>query len=858
MGKWYWVVAALLLQGFYLWLFTVSFEVSLRIVGIRVGIRDLAPALFTSLIIDAVAPASTAGGIALLVNEVSTRGNSGAKAIAGTILQLIADFSTLTLILLFGLVYLFFQGQVQGYYVGGAAILLLITVCLAGILLLGLWKPTSLQRIFQWIEKFLNRLAALFRKPNLLAEDWWQKSSQDYIEASHAVAARPWMFLGVVLIMLGVHGLAIISMQALFAAFYQPIGLVTVLIGYTIGILIAITSPAPHSTGVVEGSMALAFVTLKLPWEVSVAVSLAYRGLSFWLPLLVGVFLLRRVKTFGFSETNQAPAISITLLTIVFTLMGALNLLPWAPVAWFGKLATLHAISPLDVHRTAGAFFWGVLILIIAIGLARRKRVFGFLALALMLLAALVHTQITRDSTKAIASIILAGWLFLTLPWMMVKSDGRLIHRRLSLLMGLSPLILLCALGGSYLFPGECVSGVAGNAIWHRPVAMLAWIAQPGSLESDGWCAVYAGSITLFCAIALGSILLAFLKPVQPQCAAEPGERAQATRIVEAYGRSSMAFFTLLKDKLYYFSQGGSVIAYGVQGRVAVVLGDPIGPEQDILNAICEFKAFCMRNDWLPAFCLTMPLYLEQYKQAGFHHLCLGHEAVVDLNDFHLRGRASSSYRKRYNRMHKHGYRVVFHEPPHSDCLLAQLRKISDEWLSRVSGSEKRFFLGWFDDDYVRNRRVAVIQAPDGHISAFATLVPEYQLNEVSVDLVRHERNVASGTMDFLFVSLFYWAKEQGYDTFNLGLNALAGVGENTNDQIIERIMHVIYVHGNWLYGFKGLYEFKRKFHPRWEPQYVIYPGLVHLPAVCLAMAQINANGRFVESYLKRKQPIYD
>jgi phosphatidylglycerol lysyltransferase len=67
--------------------------------------------------------------------------------------------------------------------------------------------------------------------------------------------------------------------------------------------------------------------------------------------------------------------------------------------------------------------------------------------------------------------------------------------------------------------------------------------------------------------------------------------------------------------------------------------------------------------------------------------------------------------------------------------------------------------LGWFDDDYIRNGPVMVVHTPEGVISAFANILPEYQLNEATIDLMRRRREAKNGTMDFLFVALFQWAK---------------------------------------------------------------------------------------------------
>jgi lysylphosphatidylglycerol synthetase-like protein (DUF2156 family) len=57
-------------------------------------------------------------------------------------------------------------------------------------------------------------------------------------------------------------------------------------------------------------------------------------------------------------------------------------------------------------------------------------------------------------------------------------------------------------------------------------------------------------------------------------------------KIVESYGRSSLARMALFDDKTYYFSPGGSMVAYALRERVGLALGDPIGPIEDGAGAI--------------------------------------------------------------------------------------------------------------------------------------------------------------------------------------------------------------------------------------------------------------------------------
>jgi phosphatidylglycerol lysyltransferase len=291
-----------------------------------------------------------------------------------------------------------------------------------------------------------------------------------------------------------------------------------------------------------------------------------------------------------------------------------------------------------------------------------------------------------------------------------------------------------------------------------------------------------------------------------------------------------------------------------VKGRIALALGDPIGPPEDRAGSIAAFQEFCTRNDWQPAFFHAFPEYLEHYQAAGYKVLCIGHEAILNLATFSLEGKAGRSLRTPLNRLTRLGYRTELHTPPLSGSLLRELRTLSDEWLAMMHGTEKRFALGWFDDDYIRSCPVLAVHTPEGPISAFANIVSEYQSQEITIDLMRRRQEVENGAMDFLFVALFQWAREQGYAYFNLGLSPLAGVGEKSDDPLVERAMHYIYEPLNQFYNFKGLHAFKSKFQPEWSPRYLIYPDPTSLAAVAVAVIRADSGDDFVWGYLKSRR----
>jgi phosphatidylglycerol lysyltransferase len=180
------------------------------------------------------------------------------------------------------------------------------------------------------------------------------------------------------------------------------------------------------------------------------------------------------------------------------------------------------------------------------------------------------------------------------------------------------------------------------------------------------------------------------------------------------------------------------------------------------------------------------------------------------------------------------------------------LREISVAWLVLRHGGEMHFSDGWFEDNYIRNGPVIVVHAPDGSPTAFANLVNEYQKNEITIDLMRHYQKVEHGTMEFLFARMLEWAKEKGYATFSLGLSAIVGIGEKPDDPRVEQALHTISDYVSRFYNFRGLHNFKEKFHPRWEPRYLIYKGLASLPLVLSTLLNVHTGGNFLWKYLRK------
>jgi phosphatidylglycerol lysyltransferase len=855
-GQGSWILAALVSQVVYFIVFTASYQAAFATVDIKTRTRELIPVTLGALFVNLVVPAGIAGGTALFAQEFTRRGKPAARTATGVLLQLVADFSAFAFLLIPGLIHLFLYHDLRGYEILAAILLLLLTACLGIILLLGVWRPAWLYRIFNFAKRAADRLATLLRRPTFLSEEWASKNAEEFNLAAVAVAQHPSSLVRTILAAFLAHLLDILTLYILFQAFRQPISIGALVAGYAMGILFWIVSITPQGIGVVEGVMALTFTSLGVPGAVAATVVLAFRGLTFWIPMLLGFLAVQRMQVFGQSQRDLTSTWGVRFTAIFVAIMGIINVLSAVTPSLADRMRLLEQYSPLEVqrggHLTAALAGFGLLAL--ARSLDRRKRVAWILTEILLGLSILSHMVKGLDYEES----ILAGILMVIL-WQMrnefhARSDPPSIQQGLRVLLGAFVFTLAYGVSGFFLLDRHYNVSFGFWAALRQTIVMFTEFYDPGLTPVTRFGRYFADSIYFVGAATFTYAGLMLLRPIFVRKPATGEERLHARRIVEQYGHSSLARFLLFDDKQYFFSPGGSVIGYALVGGTAVTLGDPVGPIEDRMPAIQAFSDLCQHNDWQPAFYQTLPETLELYKSAGYDSLCIGNEGIVHLDAFTLEGKVGKPLRTPVNKLTKAGYKFILHEPPIPDDLFKEIHTISDEWLARMHGSEKRFSLGWFEESYICSSPIAAVYSPEGSISAFANIVTEYQASEVTIDLMRHRHPLENGTMEYLFVSLFQWSKVKGFHHFNLGLSALSGVGEHSDDPAMERVMHFVYENVNQFYNFKGLHAFKEKFSPEWSPRYLIYRGTANLAQAWLAVTQANAgSSNLLTGYLRKK-----
>jgi phosphatidylglycerol lysyltransferase len=97
--------------------------------------------------------------------------------------------------------------------------------------------------------------------------------------------------------------------------------------------------------------------------------------------------------------------------------------------------------------------------------------------------------------------------------------------------------------------------------------------------------------------------------------------------------------------------------------------------------------------------------------------------------------------------------------------------------------------------------------------------------------------------MEYLFLQLMLWGKQEGYRWFNLGMAPLSGLEDRALAPLWNRLGAFMFRHGEHFYNFQGLRRYKDKFDPEWEPRYLASPGGLALPRILTNITALISGG---------------
>ncbi|MFE0458690.1 phosphatidylglycerol lysyltransferase domain-containing protein [Kitasatospora sp. NPDC058965] len=517
--------------------------------------------------------------------------------------------------------------------------------------------------------------------------------------------------------------------------------------------------------------------------------------------------------------------------------------------SWAGQLP-----GTTTTLATAGTLLIGILLVLLAHALRRRKRRAWRMVCVLLPASAALHVLRWHQVGPAVVSLVLLAVMLVHRREFYAKADPRTRWRALlnlvvmgSISLGLGFLIVSAhparEMGRPSLLARarETVWGLFGldGPVHYHPDRIA---------DAVGYSLAGLGLLTAF---STAYLLLRPGKP-EPELTAEDEGRVRA--LLERHGaRDSLGYFALRRDKSVLFSPTGkAAISYRVVSGVMLASGDPVGDVEAWPGAIKVFMAHAREHAWVPAVMGCSEVGGEVWtREAGLDALELGDEAIVDASTFSLAGRAMRNVRQMVKRIERNGYSCQVRRV--GDLTLEEKLRIGDaaaRW--RGTDTERGFSmaLGRFgdtgDDDcvVVTAHKAPEEGEPEGDdLKAVLHFVP-WGSDGISLELMRRDRAADPGLNELLIVAALQEVPNLGVRRVSLNFamfrSALAR-GERIGAGPVLRAWRGLLVFLSRWFQIESLYKFNAKFQPEWEPRFLVYPNTRDLPRIGFAAMQAEA-----------------
>jgi uncharacterized protein (TIRG00374 family) len=250
----------------------------------------------SAMFINIVTPSAGVGGVAVFISDARRNGQSVGKVTVANMLYLFLDYLAFLFVLTLGLIVLFRRNDLGPTEIAASGVMFAIAAGLGSMLYLGARSAAALGNALAKMARLVNRIMDPFiHRPYLSearAHEFAHEMASDLKSLPEKVhnLGTPlfYSFTSKVLLMC--------VLLTIFIAFQVPFSAGTIIGGFAISYLFLIISPTPSGVGIVEGIMPLALSSLRVPWSEAVIITLAYRGITFWLPLGFGALALRMLE----------------------------------------------------------------------------------------------------------------------------------------------------------------------------------------------------------------------------------------------------------------------------------------------------------------------------------------------------------------------------------------------------------------------------------------------------------------------------------------------------------------------------------------------------------------------------------
>lgn len=293
-GIWYLVLATVLVLAAAIFNQATLYASIYRLLELPSSRRELLPLYLVRRFVTVAAPSGGFSGWVPYIQFARRRDIAVGAVFVANLVYTILWYSTFFVFLFVGLLTLFLAHDLQWFEISAALVMLVADTIMVIGLVLAWVAPALLDRVLAWLSTTLERISGWFRREPPITRRQLVTFAADLDSAVDLMRqAGPRRLLEPVAHALLNEGLHLGMFFLVALAFGVKLHFGVLVAAYSVSVLFFVVSPTPGGLGFVEGTLILVLTALGVRPHNATVITLAYRGITFWLPFILGFVALR-------------------------------------------------------------------------------------------------------------------------------------------------------------------------------------------------------------------------------------------------------------------------------------------------------------------------------------------------------------------------------------------------------------------------------------------------------------------------------------------------------------------------------------------------------------------------------------
>jgi uncharacterized protein (TIRG00374 family) len=295
-GNFWFLLLAALIQFAWFLMMGLIYRSLYYVLDMDESVTKLSLLSASATFVNIVAPTIGMSGMAYFISHAARNGKPVGKVTIVSMLGLFLDYAAFLIVLTLGLIVLFRRNDLDPAEIAASGVMFGVAAGFGFLLYLGSRSGEALGNALAAMARLVNRVMDPFIHRDYLSEARAYEFAHEMAKDLKSLPEKYHSLFIPFLYSLAGKALLICVLISVFMAFKVPFTAGTIIGGFAIAYLFLIVTPTPAGVGIIEGVMPLALSSLRVPWSEAVVITLAYRGITFWVPLGLGAVAFRMLE----------------------------------------------------------------------------------------------------------------------------------------------------------------------------------------------------------------------------------------------------------------------------------------------------------------------------------------------------------------------------------------------------------------------------------------------------------------------------------------------------------------------------------------------------------------------------------